>query len=50
MCRRYSGLEKKEWINVVQDWPAYLLMGAFIWFLLYIFISSRRNKNKDRDR
>lgn len=46
-------------INFAQNWPVYLLLGGFITFVVYAFITSRRqekiskeaqNKDKVKDK
>lgn len=44
-------------INFAQNWPVFILLGAFITFVVYVFITSRRGErinketqNKEKDK
>lgn len=36
-------------LNFSQEWPIFIFIGIFLWFVLYVAISGRRNKEKDQN-
>jgi len=36
-------------LNLSQNWPVYLLGGAFIIFVVFAFLNSRRQEKKDKE-
>jgi len=50
-CRKIKGLHwrnKRMHFNFSQEWPVFVLIGVFLWFVLYVAISGRKNKEKDQ--
>lgn len=35
--------------DLVKDWPVYLLLGAVIWFFIYVAINSRKQERIDKE-
>lgn len=35
--------------NFAQNWPVYLLSGAFIAFVVFVIINSRQQEKKDKE-
>ena len=36
-------------MNFAQDWPVYILLGAVIWFFIYVIISSNKQEKIDKE-
>lgn len=34
--------------NFSQDWPVFILIGVFIWFVVALIINSRKNQRRDQ--
>jgi len=34
--------------NITQDWPVYILLGAVVFFFVYIIIKSNLQSTKDK--
>lgn len=33
--------------NFAQEWPVLILVGVFIWFVIYLVVAGKKNQNKD---
>jgi preprotein translocase subunit YajC len=36
-------------LNLYQNWPVYLLLGAFVTFVVYMVINSRQQERKKKE-
>jgi len=36
-------------VNFAQNWPVFILLGAFITFVVYVFISGRRQEKINKE-
>ena len=36
-------------VNFAQNWPVYLLLGAFVTFVIFAVINSRQQEKKDKE-
>ena len=36
-------------VNFAQNWPVFILLGAFITFVVYVLISSRRGERINKE-
>lgn len=36
--------------NLAKNWPVYVLMAGFIWFVAYVYIHSRKQEKDKKDK
>lgn len=34
--------------NLAKNWPVYILLAGFVWFVVYVYIHSRKQEKKDK--
>lgn len=36
-------------VSLARDWPVYIILAGFIWFLTYVYIHSQREAKKKKE-
>lgn len=37
------------YFNLANDWPALIVVAVFLFFVVYVYIASRKNDKTDKD-